>query len=198
MPSPLPRRRRVILMVALTVGMAGVAALVLASGPPAHAGPSSLVAPTGTTTGTLTGASSETSATGAEALGAYLDGLAGRGVQAQSVSTPVVFTMQPQGTTPNASTEGGISGPGNMGTFLATCYDLRGPTKTGEWAGPRSVAVDPSVIPLGSRIFIHGVGYRTADDTGGAIQGKHIDVWEPTSSDCAAFGRRHLNVHLAS
>ena len=193
MPSPLPRKRRVILMVAITVGMAGVAALVLASGPAAHASVSSLLPPTGTTTTT-----SAASATGAEALGAYLDGLAGRGVQAQSVSTPVVFTMQAQGTTPNASTEGGLSGPGNMGTFLATCYDLRGPTKTGERAGPRSVAVDPAVIPLGSRIYIHGVGYRTADDTGGAIQGKHIDVWEPTSSDCAAFGRRHLNVHLAS
>lgn len=51
-------------------------------------------------------------------------------------------------------------------------------TKTGTCAKiGRSVAVDPKVIPLGSELFIEGVGLRTAEDTGGSIDGKHIDVY---------------------
>jgi|SRR5581483_1808905 len=86
----------------------------------------------------------------------------------------------------------------DLGTFLVTCYDLRGTTADGDQAGPESVAVDPSVIPLGTRIDIQGVGWRTADDTGGAVQGHHIDIWEPSEGQCAAFGRQYLDVHRAA
>lgn len=75
-----------------------------------------------------------------------------------------------------------------IGTFMVTCYDLTGPTASGQLAGPQSVAVDPSVIPLGSRIYVDGVGLRVADDTGGAIIGDHVDIWEPTYSQCAQWG----------
>jgi 3D (Asp-Asp-Asp) domain-containing protein len=75
-----------------------------------------------------------------------------------------------------------------LGTFTVTCYDLSGVTASGSMAGPGGVAVDPRVIPLGTRIYIQGVGARTADDTGGAIIGNRLDIWEPTWSQCANWG----------
>ncbi len=50
------------------------------------------------------------------------------------------------------------------------------------------MAVDPSVIPLGSTITIAGVGTRVAQDTGGAIKGKRLDIWMPSASECRNWG----------
>jgi len=85
-----------------------------------------------------------------------------------------------------------------LGDFVVTCYDLTGRTASGAMAGPESVAVDPRVIPLGTQIFISGVGDRTADDTGGAIVGDHIDIWEPTFTACADWGVEEKAVFRAS
>jgi 3D (Asp-Asp-Asp) domain-containing protein len=82
-----------------------------------------------------------------------------------------------------------------LGTFMVTCYDLTGITASGAMAGPDSVAVDPSVIPLGAQIYIDGVGQRTADDTGGAIIGDHVDIWEPSYSQCVDWGVRQRAVY---
>jgi 3D (Asp-Asp-Asp) domain-containing protein len=65
----------------------------------------------------------------------------------------------------------------HSGRFLATCYDLTGGTATGVSAGWGVIAVDPSVIPLGSRVWVEGYGNAVAADTGGAIIGQHIDEW---------------------
>ncbi|NGQ96493.1 DUF348 domain-containing protein [Brevibacillus sp. SYP-B805] len=54
----------------------------------------------------------------------------------------------------------------------------------------RTIAVDPSVIPLGWWVYIEGVGYRRAEDTGGAVNGKTIDVFYDTQSEALTFGRR--------
>jgi 3D (Asp-Asp-Asp) domain-containing protein len=82
-----------------------------------------------------------------------------------------------------------------LGNFLVTCYDLTGITASGELAGPQSVAVDPSVIPLGTQIYVQGIGLRTADDTGGAIVGDHVDIWEPTYYACADWGAQVRSVY---
>ncbi|HTT89567.1 MAG TPA: 3D domain-containing protein [Acidimicrobiales bacterium] len=82
-----------------------------------------------------------------------------------------------------------------LGTFMVTCYDLTGPTASGALAGPESVAVDPSVIPLGTTIYVPGIGDRTADDTGGMIIGDHIDIWEPTYGQCADWGVRYVSIY---
>jgi 3D (Asp-Asp-Asp) domain-containing protein len=81
---------------------------------------------------------------------------------------------------------------------MVTCYDLTGTTASGSLAGPQSVAVDPRVIPLGTDVYIQGVGLRTADDTGGAIVGYHIDIWEPTYSECSGWGVRYRLVYQVS
>ena len=83
-----------------------------------------------------------------------------------------------------------------LGTFVVTCYDLGGHTATGASPTTETVAVDPRVIPLGTRINIAGVGERIAQDTGGAIRGNRLDIWEPTYSQCAAWGVRDLQVWM--
>jgi len=85
-----------------------------------------------------------------------------------------------------------------LGSFLVTCYDLTGITASGEMAGPRSVAVDPSVIPLGTQIYVQGIGFRTADDTGGAIVGDRVDIWEPSYYACASWGAQVRSVYRVS
>lgn len=57
-----------------------------------------------------------------------------------------------------------------------------------------TIAVDPSVIPLGSYVLIEGVGIRKAQDTGSAVKGQDIDVYVSSHSECSSFGRRNLRV----
>ena len=78
----------------------------------------------------------------------------------------------------------------------ATCYDLPGRTATGMPVGRGVVAVDPSVIPLGSRMRIPGYGNGVAADVGGGIRGNVIDLWFPTYAKCAAWGRRTVTITI--
>lgn len=55
----------------------------------------------------------------------------------------------------------------------------------------RTIAVDPSVIPIGWWVYIEGVGFRRAEDTGGAIKGHKIDVYYESLSRANQFGRKH-------
>ncbi|MGE5703892.1 MAG: ubiquitin-like domain-containing protein [Clostridia bacterium] len=54
----------------------------------------------------------------------------------------------------------------------------------------RTIAVDPSVIPMGWWVYIEGVGYRRAEDTGGAVNGHKIDVFLGSESEARQFGRK--------
>jgi 3D (Asp-Asp-Asp) domain-containing protein len=58
------------------------------------------------------------------------------------------------------------------------------------------VAVDPSVIPLGTRLTIPGYGAGVAADTGGNVHGNVIDVWFPTRQQALAWGRRTVTITL--
>ncbi len=63
-------------------------------------------------------------------------------------------------------------------------------------SNPMAVAVDPSVIPLGTRLYVEGYGEAIASDTGGAIQGNIIDVHFADPSMCNAWGRRMVKVTI--
>jgi 3D (Asp-Asp-Asp) domain-containing protein/8-oxo-dGTP pyrophosphatase MutT (NUDIX family) len=83
-------------------------------------------------------------------------------------------------------------------SVVATGYTLPGKTATGAPVGWGAVAVDPSVIPLGSRLGIPGYGVGVAADTGGAIQGARIDLWFPTTEQALVWGSRVVTVTVSS
>ncbi|MEG1781554.1 MAG: 3D domain-containing protein, partial [Clostridium sp.] len=58
-----------------------------------------------------------------------------------------------------------------------------------------TVAVDKRIIPMGSKLLINGVVY-TAEDIGGAVKGKHIDIFFDTHDQTRQFGSRTAEVYL--
>ncbi|OFI05492.1 cell wall-binding protein YocH precursor [Clostridium acetireducens DSM 10703] len=79
-------------------------------------------------------------------------------------------------------------------------YDF-GITATGTVArrsnsGYSSVAVDPRIIPLGTKLYIEGYGYAIAEDTGGAIKGNRIDLFFSSKSEVYNWGVRQVNVYI--
>ena len=89
-----------------------------------------------------------------------------------------------------------IAPGGNSLTVVATGYSIRGHTATGAPTGWGVVAVDPSVIPLGTTMTIPGYGSGVAADTGSAIQGATIDLWFPSLAQAHAWGRRTVTIAL--
>ncbi|MBE0465616.1 MAG: DUF348 domain-containing protein [Candidatus Desulforudis sp.] len=80
---------------------------------------------------------------------------------------------------------------------VATAYTYTGNnTATGKPPGPGTVAVDPRVIPLGTRLYIDGYGYGTAMDIGRSIKGERIDVFFTTPQEALRWGRRTVNVYV--
>jgi 3D (Asp-Asp-Asp) domain-containing protein len=88
-----------------------------------------------------------------------------------------------------------VAGPRTL-TVTSTGYSLKGRTATDLPVGLGVVAVDPAVIPLGTRLTIPGYGEGIAADTGGAVQGMTIDLWFPTLTEAMAWGRRTVTVTL--
>ena len=92
----------------------------------------------------------------------------------------------------------------HLGTFTVRAYTRYpapgvAPNKTAMGTVPtagRTVAVDPHVIPLGSKIHLAGVGERIAEDTGGKIEGKRLDLFLPSTRECRQFGVQAQEVHL--
>lgn len=86
---------------------------------------------------------------------------------------------------------------------IATAYSGDRTTATGRSpvrnpGGMSTIAVDPSFIPLGSKVYVEGYGYAIASDTGGAIKGNIIDLFLNSSSECKSWGRRPVTVLIVA
>jgi 3D (Asp-Asp-Asp) domain-containing protein len=80
---------------------------------------------------------------------------------------------------------------------VATAYTYTGHrTFTGTVPIRGTVAVDPKVIPLGTRLWVEGYGPGIAVDTGGAIRGRKVDLFMTSRSECLNFGRRVVMVRI--
>ncbi len=76
----------------------------------------------------------------------------------------------------------------------AVAYHLSGTTASGLPVGVGVIAVDPSVIPLGTRMLIPGYGPAVAADVGTAVKGNIIDLWMPSTARALAWGRRTVTI----
>jgi 3D (Asp-Asp-Asp) domain-containing protein len=84
--------------------------------------------------------------------------------------------------------------------FEATAYSIRGRTADGTRARKGIVAADPTVLPLGTRIRVHGAGPHSGEylvsDTGRAIKGRAIDIYVANDREATRFGRKSVRVEV--
>lgn len=91
--------------------------------------------------------------------------------------------------------------------YKATAYtswyaDMTGTTATGTKARVGAIAVDPRLIPYGTRMFIvtndgeYVYGIATAEDCGGGVKGKHVDLFLDTVAECFEFGVRKITIYF--
>ncbi|MBA2873074.1 uncharacterized protein YabE (DUF348 family) [Anoxybacillus calidus] len=84
--------------------------------------------------------------------------------------------------------------------YTAYCDGCSGRTRTGinlrSNPNMKVIAVDPSIIPLGSKVYVEGYGYAIAADTGSAIHGYKIDVFFPEESSAFYWGRKRVKVKI--
>ena len=100
----------------------------------------------------------------------------------------------------SASNSGGKTITMTASAFTASCSGCSGITTTGInlQANPHSkvIAVDPNVIPLGSRVWVEGYGEAIAGDTGGHIKGNRIDIHVPDKSEAYSWGIKTVQVKV--
>ncbi|MGA7409532.1 MAG: 3D domain-containing protein [Bryobacteraceae bacterium] len=86
--------------------------------------------------------------------------------------------------------------------FIATAYSVEGTGASGKWSHPGTVAADRKILPLNSRIRVYGArqysGEYTVEDTGGKVDGHHIDLYMPSHAEAKEFGRQRVKVVVLS
>ena len=147
----------------------------------------------------------------------YEDGIeVGREIIEENIVENAVNEIIEKGTLALVTTSrGDIARYSKVLTMTATAYDLSfqstgrkpgdkyyGLTASGTKIRPGVVAVDPGVIPLGTKLYIESTdgtsdyGYATAEDKGGAIKGNKIDLYLETAQEVRKFGRRTVKVYI--
>ena len=132
---------------------------------------------------------------------ARLDALARRAerrsVELTTRATPAAATVARNVRPPAAKTAPRRAGRGTHTMVVdAVAYHLSGRTASGLPVGVGVVAVDPTVIPLGTRLFVPGYGPAIAADVGSAVKGNIIDLWMPTRAKALAWGRRTVTITI--
>ncbi|WP_371924997.1 3D domain-containing protein [Halobacillus sp. A1] len=86
--------------------------------------------------------------------------------------------------------------------YTAFCEGCSGVTRTGidlrDNPDQKVIAVDPDVIPLGSKVHVPGYGEAIAGDTGGAIKGNRVDLFMEENSEAKDYGRQQIEVEVLS
>ena len=83
--------------------------------------------------------------------------------------------------------------------FTATAYSLRGRTASGRQVTRGIIAADRRVLPLGTRVRLTAGSYSgeyLVADTGGAVRGRKIDIWVPSTGEAMRFGRRPVKLTI--
>ncbi len=62
--------------------------------------------------------------------------------------------------------------------------------------GWSTIAVDRSVIPLGTKVYVENYGYAIAEDVGGAIKGNKIDIYVNSTAEAYRWGRRTVTIYI--
>lgn len=110
-----------------------------------------------------------------------------------STSKPSASVSKPKGTVKKEFTMQSTA-------YTASCVGCSGITKTGinlkKNPYAKVVAVDPNVIPLGSKVYVEGYGEAIAGDIGGAIKGNKIDVFISNNGRALKWGRKTVKVQL--
>lgn len=113
-----------------------------------------------------------------------------------AVGTKVVTASVSRGATDSAGNEFYVTAT----AYTAYCNGCSGITTTGinlkSNPDVKVIAVDPKVIPLGSKVWVEGYGYAVAGDTGGAIKGNKIDLFMPSKSKAYDFGRKKVRIKV--
>lgn len=132
------------------------------------------------------------------------------GESAAPASLPAVSeTVEPAASDGATGTQAGratLSSAKNILTlpaerFTATAYALRGRTASGAHVRRGLIAADRRVLPLGTRVLLQAGAYSgeyVVADTGGAVRGRKIDIWVPSTREAMRFGRRAVKLTVLS
>ncbi|TYR72925.1 DUF348 domain-containing protein [Rossellomorea vietnamensis] len=125
-----------------------------------------------------------------------------------SVGTKVLVAQVSRGSSSSSAQTTSASAPSSGGkefyvsstAYTGSCNGCSGITATGinlrANPGVKVIAVDPSIIPLGTKVYVDGYGYAVAADTGGAIKGNKIDVFFPSKSEAYRWGRKQVKIKI--
>lgn len=116
-----------------------------------------------------------------------------------TVGTQTTVAQASRGVT-NVSSSSGKEIYVSSTAYTASCKGCSGVTSTGvdlkSNPGAKIIAVDPSVIPMGSKVYVEGYGYAVAADKGGAIKGNRIDVFFSSKDDAYRWGVKKVKIRV--
>ena len=141
----------------------------------------------------------ESRARAAQQQSIALTSAAAAGATTTATTTATTAPAAPATTTTAGRSAPSVTAPATGTRSLvvdAVAYHLPGHTASGLPVGVGVIAVDPNVIPLGTRLFVPGYGPAVAADVGSAVRGNIIDLWMPSTKDALTWGRRTVTVTI--